>query len=181
MPTNLWQPGESGNPAGRKPGSRNRLSEEAISSFLRDWRAHGDHALAKLRRTQPAAYCKLAVLLVPRVEKVEHVNALGGLSDDELAAMIVELEERIASRLQGENATVIDAHVEPALPPLDQPAGAPWKRQPKSSPERLAYARDYMRKRRGAEKASKLAAEQSADAKAETASFEPDVNTKESQ
>jgi hypothetical protein len=150
-----------------------------ISSFLRDWRAHGDHALAKLRQTQPAAYCKLAVLLVPRVEKVEHVNALGGLSDEELTAMIAELEERIASRLQGENAKVIDAQAEPALSLPDQSAGASWKRNPKSSPERLAYAREYMRKRRGAEKAAKLAAEQSADAMAEAASFEPDGNSKE--
>jgi hypothetical protein len=52
--------------AGRKPGSRNRLSDEIISSFLRDWRKHGDKALEKVRRTQPAAYCKLAVLLVPK-------------------------------------------------------------------------------------------------------------------
>jgi hypothetical protein len=129
-----------------------------ISSFLRDWRAHGDHALAKLRQTQPAAYCKLAVLLVPREQKVEHVNAAGGLSDEELTAMIAELEERIAGRLQGENAKVIDAQVEPALPPPpDQPACGSWKRNPKSSPERLARAREYMRKRRAAEKAAKAA------------------------
>jgi hypothetical protein len=36
-----------GNVAGRKPGSRNRLSEEIISSFLRDWRKHGDKALRR--------------------------------------------------------------------------------------------------------------------------------------
>ena len=42
-----------GNPCGRKLGSRNRLSEEVISSFLRDWRKHGDKALEKVRRTQP--------------------------------------------------------------------------------------------------------------------------------
>jgi hypothetical protein len=59
---------------GRRPGSRNRLSEEIISSFLRDWHKHGDKALERVRRTQPAVYCKLAVLLVPKEHKVEHTS-----------------------------------------------------------------------------------------------------------
>ena len=37
MPTNLWQPGVSGNPAGRLRGSRNKLSEEVICALLRDY------------------------------------------------------------------------------------------------------------------------------------------------
>jgi uncharacterized protein DUF5681 len=112
MSSPRWQPGESGNPAGRKPGSRNRLNEEVISSFLRDWRVHGDHALAEVRRTQPAVYCKLAVLLVPREQKVEHVNAVSGLSDEQLAAMIADLEERIARRAAGGDAKLIEGAVE---------------------------------------------------------------------
>ena len=40
MPTNLWQPGESGNPAGRLRGSRNRLSEAVICALLRDFEKH---------------------------------------------------------------------------------------------------------------------------------------------
>ena len=122
MASPRWQPGVSGNPAGRKPGSRNRLSEEVISSFLRDWRMHGEHALAKVRRTQPAVYCKLAVFLVPREQKVEHVNAVTSLSDEELAAMIADLEERIARRadqaklIEGE---AVDAAALPA--PVEVP------------------------------------------------------------
>ena len=110
------------NPAGRKPGSRNRLSEEVISSFLCDWRMHQDHALAKVRRMQPAVYCKLAVLLVPREQKVEHVNALTGLSDEQLEAMIAELEERIARRAAGSDAKLIEAVETTALPaPIEVP------------------------------------------------------------
>src|SRR6516165_6490797 len=37
MPTNLWQPGVSVNPAGRLRGSRNKLSEEVICALLRDY------------------------------------------------------------------------------------------------------------------------------------------------
>ncbi len=122
MPSPRWKPGLSANPAGRKPGSRNRLNEEVISSFLRDWRVHGDQALAKVRRTQPAVYCKLAVLLVPREQKVEHVNALTGLSDEQLEAMIGELEEKIARRAAGSDAKLIEAVETTSLPaPVEVP------------------------------------------------------------
>ena len=53
MSNNLWQPGVSGNPAGRLRGSRNKLSEEVICALLRDFREHGQKAIAKVRRDQP--------------------------------------------------------------------------------------------------------------------------------
>ncbi len=71
---------------------------------------------------QPAVYCKLAVLLVPREQKVEHVNALTGLSDEQLEAMIAELEERIARRAAGSDAKLIEAVETTALPaPIEVP------------------------------------------------------------
>ena len=96
-----------GNVAGRRPGSRNRLSEEVISSFLRDWRKHGDKALERVRRTQPAAYCKLAVLLVPKEHKVEHTNAYANLSTEQIQAYIAEIQERL-DRRAGDRAKLIE-------------------------------------------------------------------------
>ena len=86
MPTNLWQPGQSGNLAGRTRGSRNKLSEEVVCALLRDFREHGQKAIAKVRPTQPAAYLKVLALLVPREHKVEHSNVIKSLSDEELEA-----------------------------------------------------------------------------------------------
>ena len=83
MPTNLWQPGQSGNPAGRLRGSRNKLSEEVICALLRDFRQHGQKAVARVRQTQPAAYLKILALLIPREHKVEHGNLLKELSDEQ--------------------------------------------------------------------------------------------------
>ena len=112
MPSQRWQPGESGNVAGRKPGSRNRLSDEIISSFLRDWRKHGDKALEKVRRTQPAVYCKLAVLLVPKEHKVEHTDTYANLSTEQIEAYIAEIQERLDRRAAGEQAKLIEGAVE---------------------------------------------------------------------
>ena len=39
-----------------------------------------------MARTQPAAYCKILTLLVPRELKLEHRNAVAGLSDEQLEA-----------------------------------------------------------------------------------------------
>lgn len=61
-----------------------------------------------MRETQPAAYLKLAVLLVPREHKVEQTNAIGQLTDEQLETMIEELKERIARRAAGEQAKVIE-------------------------------------------------------------------------
>ena len=113
MPNNLWQPGESGNPSGRLRGSRNRLSEEVICAILRDFREHGQKAIAKVRRTQPAAYLKICALLVPKEMKLEHTNALSRLSDEQLEQAIEAIEAMLA-RQAGEEAKVLEAIAEPA-------------------------------------------------------------------
>ena len=103
MPTNLWQPGVSGNPAGRLRGSRNALSEEVICALLRDFRKHGEKAVARVRRTQPAAYLKILALLVPREMKVEHSGGVKAMSDEQLEAGIEAIQRcwRLARRVTG--------------------------------------------------------------------------------
>ena len=112
MSTNFWHPGESGNPAGRLRGSRNKLSEEVICALLRDFREHGQKAIAKVRRTQPAAYLKILALLVPREHKVEHRNPLKELTDEQLEAMIEYFEASLAAQAGG-SAKVIEGTIEP--------------------------------------------------------------------
>src|SRR5262249_53431048 len=80
-----------GNPAGRLRGSRNKPTEEVICALLRDFRQHGQKAVARVRQTQPAAYLKILALLVPREHKVEHSNLLKELTDEQLEALIAYL------------------------------------------------------------------------------------------
>jgi hypothetical protein len=113
MPTNFWQPGVSGNPAGRPRGSRNALSEEVICALLRDFRKHGEKAIAKVRRDQPGVYLKVIALLIPREHKVEHSNPLKDLTDEQLEAMIEYIETSLAAQAGG-SIRVIEGTVEPA-------------------------------------------------------------------
>ena len=71
-----------------------------------------------MRRTQPAAYLKCLVLLVPREHKVEHSNPLKAMSDEELDEALAALRQLIADREAAAN--VIEGSAEPvALPAHD--------------------------------------------------------------
>src|SRR5262245_17661908 len=108
MPTNLWQPGESGNPAGRLRGSRNKLSEEVICALLRDFRKHGEKAIAKVRREQPGVYLRCLTLLI----KVEQSNVIKNLSDQQIEGMIEYIENSLAAQA-GAPAKMIEGTIEP--------------------------------------------------------------------
>jgi len=62
-------------------------------------------------------------LLLPKEHKVEHTNAVGELSDEQLEAMVEELGARIAAR--AENAKIIEGsavYTTPVkTPPSDRP------------------------------------------------------------
>ena len=138
MPTNLWQPGVSGNPAGRVRGSRNKLSEEVICALLRDFRKHGEKAIAKVRREQPGVYLRCLTLLVPREHKVEHRNLLKELSDEQLEAMVEYLETSLEAQ-PGGPVKVINGMIEPTTVPA---TALPVLEPPKRKPNRLMMEAD---------------------------------------
>ena len=127
MPANLWQPGQSGNPAGRPRGSRNALSEEVICALLRDFRKHGEKAIAKVRRDQPGVYLKVIALLIPREHKVEYRNRVKELSDEQLEAAIEYIEAALAAKA-GDQAKVIEGIAEPTA--LPAPELEPQRKRP---------------------------------------------------
>ena len=98
--------------AGRTRGSRNKLTEEVICALLRDFRQHGQKAVARVRQTQPGTYLKVLALLIPREHKVEHSNPLKDLTDEQLEAMIEYIETSLAAQA-GAPAKMIEGTIEP--------------------------------------------------------------------
>ena len=138
MPTNLWQRGQSGNPAGRTRGSRNKLSEAVICALLRDFSRHGEKAIAKVRREQPGVYLRVLALLCPREHKVvEHSNSIKDLTDEQLEDMIEYIKASLEAQAGG-SVKLIEGTIEPtAVEATTPPALEPPK--PKS---RLMLAAD---------------------------------------
>jgi hypothetical protein len=79
-----WQPGQSGNPKGRPPGNRNKLSDAFISALCEDFIAHGAAAIEKVRKVKPEIYLRVIARIIPREMHVRNESVMSGLSDEQL-------------------------------------------------------------------------------------------------
>lgn len=107
-------PGQSGNPAGRVKGSRNKLTEDFLRCLSDDFSEHGPEAIRRTREEDPAVYVRVIASLMPK--QLEVSRPLEELTDDELVAAVDALRSSLARQGIGSDGTrVVDATLaEPA-------------------------------------------------------------------
>lgn len=78
-----WKPGQSGNPAGRPRGSRNKLGEAFIQALYDDFTQHGVEVIEKVREDKPDQYLKVVASILPKEFHVTDAT-LTDMSDEEV-------------------------------------------------------------------------------------------------
>ena len=62
----LFKPGQSGNPAGRRPGSRNKLTENLLSDLAEFYQQEGKDLIRRVSAENPTALLQAIMKLIPR-------------------------------------------------------------------------------------------------------------------
>src|SRR5262245_26060062 len=132
-----WTAKGSANPDAAVYISRRRVNDAFLRAALESFHKDGPVAFEKCARENPASYLKIFALLVPRELKIEHANPASALSDEQLAQMIAELEERVARRVAAGEGKQID--VEPTAGEATTPLAL---EPPKRRPNRLMMEAD---------------------------------------
>ena len=83
-----WQPGQSGNPAGKPKGARNKLGEAFIQALQEDFEEHGVAAVQAVRQDKPDQYLKVIASLMPKEHRLSFDDQYDGMTDAELAERI---------------------------------------------------------------------------------------------
>jgi Family of unknown function (DUF5681) len=88
-----WQPGQSGNLAGRPIGTRNKFSETFVADIAATWERHGASILERMALRESARFAELCSRLIPRDVQVSLSTRMPGnleAEDWQLALLVFE-------------------------------------------------------------------------------------------
>jgi hypothetical protein len=88
-----WHQGQRGNPGGRSKGSRRKLTDAFIRTLARDFEAHGEELIERVREDNPAAYFKGMLSLVPKDVSVEGELKQAPLYTEPMLATMAWIEQ----------------------------------------------------------------------------------------
>ena len=73
-------PGESGNPAGRPKGSKNKLAQSFFTDVLTVWEERGLEAVREMAAMDPASFNRMVASTMPKEIDVDQVSSDGSMT-----------------------------------------------------------------------------------------------------
>jgi|SRR5712692_7763425 len=101
-----WKKGQSGNPAGRPQGHKDRLKNNFLKALADDFVAFGKEAIVRMRTDDPSGYIRAIASLMPKEMDLHHnLSPLQELTDEQLQ-VVVDTTERILNERASETGSV---------------------------------------------------------------------------
>jgi len=97
-----WRPGQSGNPAGRPIGTRNKFSEKFVHDISDAWQRYGDDILDRVAKDEPAKFLDVCARLVPKDVQVSLSARMPGNLESEDWNALLELLTAVKEALPGD-------------------------------------------------------------------------------
>jgi hypothetical protein len=66
-----WHQGQRGHPGGLSKGARRKLTDAFIRALARDWQAHGEEVIQRVREEHSVAYFKGMISLLPKEHSID--------------------------------------------------------------------------------------------------------------
>jgi len=92
-----FKPGQSGNPAGRPKGAKNKLTDAFWSDFAEAWQAHGATALKTVAESDPGKFIAVAASVMPKDVNVN--TTITDMTDEQLESRIASLARQFGDAL----------------------------------------------------------------------------------